>query len=97
MMSPKEIRRDMLAGLISRDNVHNGYYEKLGIQDKINSVYDSNLYALESFIKKANLVDELIRKYKLEGKDLNNEITFNELKTNVDLIFKPKGIFSFLK
>lgn len=95
MMNPKEIRNNILADLITRDNAHNGYYDKLGIKNKLDSVYGSNLYTLDNFRKKVDLADELIRKYKFEGNDLNNEIAFNELKTDIDLIFKPKSFFSF--
>lgn len=99
MMKPKEIRDNFFAKLISRDNAHNGYDKKLGIQNKIESAWDGkmNLYALDNFFKKVVLADELIKKYQLEGNDLNNEIAFEKLRTNVDLIFKPKGIFSFFK
>lgn len=97
MMNPNEIRTEMLAGIYSKDNFNNGYYEKLGILDRFESVRNSNLYALEGFQKKSIIADELIMKYKLEGNDLRSEAPFKELKEKVDLIFKPKGIFSFLR
>lgn len=96
-MNPNDIRTNILADLISRDSAHNGYYEKLGINNKLNSVYNSNLFTLDSFKKKVDLADELIKKYKLDGNDLNNKIALEELRINIDLIFKPKGIFSFFK
>lgn len=94
-MSPKEIRNEMLARIISAPCFSNGYSEKLGITDRFGSVRDSNLYVLEDFLKKLTMAEKLIGKYIHEGKDLNNEIEFEELRTNIDLIFKPKSIFSF--
>ena len=94
-MNQNDIRKNILADLITRDNAHNGYYEKLGIQKRLDSVYDSNSYTLDNFRKKVNIADELIRKYKNDGNDLNNEIAFEELKARVNLIFKPKNLFSF--
>lgn len=98
-MNPNEIRKKIRVDLFSRGNAHNGYYEKLGIQGKMPSVfgdnYDINLFALDNLKKKFDIADELIKKYKLEGNDLNNEIAFQKLKTDVDLIFKPKSFFSF--
>lgn len=95
MMSSKEIRNEMLAGIISAPSFSNGYAEKLGVTDRYGSIRDSNLYVLEDFIKKLVLVEELIKNYELEGNNLNSEIAFKELKINIDLIFKPKGFFSF--
>lgn len=95
MMSTNEIRREMLARIISAPSFDNGYSMKLGILDRFSSVKDSNLYVLEDFLKKLIMAEQLIEKYKLEGNDLNTEIAFEELRTNVDLIFKPKSIFSF--
>ncbi|HBB44356.1 MAG: hypothetical protein UW27_C0005G0009 [Parcubacteria group bacterium GW2011_GWA1_44_13] len=95
MLNPSEIRNEMLARIISAPSFDNGYYEKLGILDKFTSVRDSNLYVLEDFLKKLFMVEELIEKYIHEGNDLNSEIEFKELRTNVDLIFKTKSIFSF--
>ena len=46
-------------------------------------------------LKCQKAVEELIEKYIHEGNDLNSEIEFKELRTNVDLIFKTKSIFSF--
>jgi len=94
-MNTSEIRDGMLAKIISAPSFNNGYAEKLGILNRFESVRGSNLYALEGFLKKLIMVEELIEKYKLNGNDLNSEIAFKELRTNVDLIFKPKGIFSF--
>ena len=100
-MNPKKIRNNILSHLFSSINSDNGYYEKLGIQDKIDSLFGNpnkdNLFALDNLQKKFDMADELIEKYRLEGNDLNNEIAFKELKTKIDLIFKPKGIFSFFK
>lgn len=96
-MNPDNIRKNILADLISRENAHNGYYEQLGILKKLDSVYDSNLYTLDNFKNKVDLADELITKYKIDGNNLNNGTAFRELKENVDLIFKPKSIFSFFK
>lgn len=95
ILNPNEIRKNIQVNLLSRINTVNGYYKKLGIQDKLESVYYDNLYALDSFRKKADLADELISKYQLEGNDLSTEIAFEELRANIDLIFKPKSIFSF--
>lgn len=97
MKSPSEIRTEMLAKIISAPSFNNRYSEKLGILDRFGSVRDSNLYVLEDFLKKLIMAEELIEKYKLDGKDLNSEIEFEELKTNIDLIFKPKSFFSFFK
>lgn len=96
-MNTKDTGNKFIADLISRDNYHNGYYKKLGIEEKIESSWDSNLWILDKLKKDVDLADELIKKYKLEGNDLNNEIAFKELSINIDLIFKPKGIFSFFK
>lgn len=97
MKNPNELRREMMVSIYCLVNFSNGYYEKLGILDRFDSVKDSNLYALDNFLKKTGMVEELIRKYQLEGNDLNSGIAFEKLRTNVDLIFKPKGIFSFFK
>ncbi len=97
MMNVDEIRDEMLARIISAPSFNNGYADKLGILEKFSSVKNSNLYALENFLKKLVMIEELIEKYKLNGNDLNSEIAFKELKENTDLIFKPKGIFSFFK
>lgn len=94
-MSPNEIRMEMLSKIISAPSFDNGYALKLGILDRFEAVRNSNLYVLEDFLKKLILAEELIGKYKLEGKDLNSETEFKELRTNVYLIFKPKSIFSF--
>ncbi len=95
MMKPDDIRKNIMADIISRDNAQNGYYEKLGIINRLDSIYHSNLFVLDSFKKKVNLADELIKKYKFDGNDLNNEINFGDLRLEIDLIFKPKGFFSF--
>ena len=100
-MKPDDIRREILINLYSRGNTTNGYYEKLGINKKIMDSSDSNswsnnLWALNKLKKNADIADKLIKDYQLSGNDLNNEVAFEELRTNVNLVFKPKGFFSFL-
>lgn len=95
MMSPKEIRNKMLARIFSEVSFNNEYFEKLGVLGRFDSIQHSNLYVLEDYIKKLTMTQELIEKYKLNGNDLDSEIAFKELKTSVDLVFKPKSFFSF--
>jgi hypothetical protein len=101
-MNPNEIRKEILSDLISRDNTHNGYYEKLGIKKRImdsmdSNSWSSNLWSLNKLKENVNITDKLITKYISEGNDLKSEIAFDKLKTDIDLIFKPKGIFSIFK
>lgn len=86
----------IFADLVSRDNAFEGYYDNLGIMEKIYKARDdwATFYNLR---KDINIVDGLIKAYKLSGNDLNDEIPFRKLKADVDLIFKPKGFFSFFK
>lgn len=97
MMNPNEIRKNIFADLITRDNAHNGYYKKLGIEEKIESSWDSNLWVLDKLKNNVDIADNLITKYMSEGNDLNNELAFKKLSVDVDSIFKPKGFFSFFK
>lgn len=101
MMSPKELRNEIVAGMYSKRNYNNGYWEKLGIIERLEAINgpfakrECNLYTLDDFRKKTQLADKLIEEYINEGNDLRSEIAFRELKEKVDLIFKPKGFFSF--
>lgn len=95
MKKPSELREEMQARIYFIENFSNGYYEKLGIIDRFDSVRNSNLYVLDDFLKKVVMTEKLIEKYKLEGNDLNSENAFEELRTNINLIFKPKSFFSF--
>ena len=85
-MNNKEERKMILADLITRDNAHNGYYDKLGISKIINEA-PNNISVLVSLRNKINNIDKLIDSYKLSGNDLNNQVAFEELKTAVNKIF----------
>jgi len=91
------IRKNILTGLITRDNAHNGYYEKLGLSKLINDALRiSNVSVLNKIRNKLDVVDGLIKNYQIAGNDLNNQEAFEELQVKVNSIFRLKFNFVYI-
>jgi len=95
MNKNEDEKKLILADLITRDNSHNGYYEKLGILKVINGAQNnSNVSVLNNLREKINKIDELVNSYKSNGNDLDDRVAFEELQIKVSSVFKLK--FNFL-